>query len=100
MPHYHIPLQSGSNKILRAMRRRYDKAYKNRIKKIKETNPDTCIGVDVIVGFPMNQMLISWRHIIFFNRIRYFLSTCVFYSERSETDAKKINEKVQKKCKV
>ena len=53
MPHYHIPLQSGSNKILRAMRRRYDKeAYKNRIKKIKETNPDTCIGVDVIVGFP------------------------------------------------
>ena len=53
MPHFHIPLQSGSNKILRTMRRRYDKElYKNRIKKIKETNPDTCIGVDVIVGFP------------------------------------------------
>ena len=53
MPHYHIPLQSGSNKILRAMRRRYDKkVYKNKIKKIKEKNPDTCIGVDVIVGFP------------------------------------------------
>ena len=53
MPHFHIPLQSGSDKILKAMRRRYDKkVYQNRINKIKDINQDTCIGVDVIVGFP------------------------------------------------
>ena len=53
MPHFHIPLQSGSDKILRSMGRRYDKIeFSNRIKMIKSLIPDACIGVDVIVGFP------------------------------------------------
>ena len=53
MPHFHIPLQSGSNKILGAMRRRYKRElYAERVAKIKELMPDCCIGVDVIVGFP------------------------------------------------
>jgi len=53
MPHFHIPLQSGNNKILGLMRRRYKRElYADRVAKIKELMPDGCIGVDVIVGFP------------------------------------------------
>ena len=53
MPHFHIPLQSGNNKILGLMRRRYKRElYADRVAKIKELMPDCCIGVDVIVGFP------------------------------------------------
>lgn len=53
MPHFHIPLQSGSPKILRLMKRRYKREwYESRITKIKELMPHACIGVDVIVGFP------------------------------------------------
>jgi threonylcarbamoyladenosine tRNA methylthiotransferase MtaB len=53
MPHFHIPLQSGSNKILAAMRRRYKKElYREKIDLIKNLIPDCCIGADVIVGFP------------------------------------------------
>lgn len=53
MPHFHIPLQSGSNKILGAMRRRYKRElYVERVARIKELMPHCCIGVDVIVGFP------------------------------------------------
>ena len=53
MPHFHIPLQSGSKKILGLMRRRYQKElYEERVAKIKELMPHCCIGVDVIVGFP------------------------------------------------
>ncbi len=53
MPHFHIPLQSGSNKILKKMRRRYQRElYQNRVETIKSVMPNACIGVDVIVGFP------------------------------------------------
>jgi len=53
MPHFHVPLQSGSDKILKAMRRRYKRSlFEGRVLKIKECIPDACIGVDVIVGFP------------------------------------------------
>ena len=53
LPHFHIPLQSGNDKILRLMKRKYDsKMYKNKIKMIKEIIPNACIGADVIVGFP------------------------------------------------
>jgi threonylcarbamoyladenosine tRNA methylthiotransferase MtaB len=53
MPHFHIPLQSGSNKILKLMRRRYQtELYTQRVESIKNLMPHCCIGVDVIVGFP------------------------------------------------
>jgi threonylcarbamoyladenosine tRNA methylthiotransferase MtaB len=53
VPHFHIPLQSGSNKILRAMRRRYQRElYAERVEQIKNAMPHACIGVDVITGFP------------------------------------------------
>ena len=53
VPHFHIPLQSGSDELLKKMKRRYLKeTYTNRVSRIKETMPHACIGVDVIVGFP------------------------------------------------
>ncbi len=53
VPHFHIPLQSGSNELLGKMRRRYNRElYVDRVRRIKEVMPDCCIGVDVIVGFP------------------------------------------------
>jgi threonylcarbamoyladenosine tRNA methylthiotransferase MtaB len=53
VPHFHIPLQSGSDEILKLMRRRYlTSLYTDRINQIREQLPDACIGVDVIVGFP------------------------------------------------
>lgn len=56
VPHFHIPLQSGSNKVLKAMRRRYlRELYEERIQWIRKVIPHCCIGVDVIVGF-------SWRN--------------------------------------
>ncbi|EHQ30224.1 tRNA (N(6)-L-threonylcarbamoyladenosine(37)-C(2))-methylthiotransferase MtaB [Mucilaginibacter paludis] len=76
-PHFHIPLQSGSNKILSLMRRRYKRElYADRVAKIKQLMPDCCIGVDVIVGFPgetredfvetynfLNELNISYLHV-------------------------------------
>lgn len=77
VPHFHIPLQSGSNKILGLMRRRYKRElYIERISKIRELMPDCCIGVDVIVGFPgetkddfldtynfLNELDVSYLHV-------------------------------------
>jgi threonylcarbamoyladenosine tRNA methylthiotransferase MtaB len=77
VPHFHIPLQSGSNKILGLMRRRYKRElYADRVAKIKALMPDCCIGVDVIVGFPgetredfidtynfLNELEISYLHV-------------------------------------
>jgi threonylcarbamoyladenosine tRNA methylthiotransferase MtaB len=88
VPHFHIPLQSGNNKILGLMRRRYRRElYSERVAKIKQLMPDCCIGVDVIVGFPgetrddfidtynfLNDLDISYLHVF-------------TYSERENTPA-------------
>jgi threonylcarbamoyladenosine tRNA methylthiotransferase MtaB len=88
VPHFHIPLQSGSNKILGLMRRRYQRElYTERVAKIKALIPNCCIGVDVIVGFPgethedfldtyqfLNELDISYLHVF-------------TYSEREQTAA-------------
>ena len=94
-PHFHIPLQSGNDEMLKAMRRKYDtKLYKNRIELIKKLRPDACIGVDVIVGFPGE----TDEH---FNDTLQFLKDLdvsylhVFtYSERANTTANKMKESV------
>ena len=97
MPHFHVPLQSGSDKILGAMRRRYKRTlYENCVDKIKHCIPDACIGVDVIVGFPgetdddffdtynfLNELDISYLHVF-------------TYSERPNTDALEIGAVVSK----
>lgn len=88
VPHFHIPLQSGSNEILAQMKRRYQKElYQERVKEIKRVMPDCCIGVDVITGFPgetedhfletynfLNSLDISYLHVF-------------TYSERDNTEA-------------
>lgn len=81
VPHFHVPLQSGNNKTLRAMRRRYlRELYEDRVNKIKQLMPQACIGVDVIVGFPgeteedfldtynfLNELPISYLHVFTFS---------------------------------
>jgi threonylcarbamoyladenosine tRNA methylthiotransferase MtaB len=98
VPHFHIPLQSGSNKILKLMRRRYQRElYSSRVEKIKSIMPHCCIGVDVIVGFPgethedfletyqfLNELEISYLHVF-------------TYSERENTLAATMQDSVPKK---
>ena len=88
VPHFHIPLQSGSNEILGKMKRRYKReVYTDRVENIRKVLPHACIGVDVIVGFPgetdehfletynyLNEMDISYLHVF-------------TYSERDNTEA-------------
>ena len=97
VPHFHIPLQSGTDSILRRMKRRYDTAlYSSRIEKINNLIPDCCIGVDVIVGFPgeeeedflvtrsfLKNLDISYLHVFTF-------------SDRVNTEAASLNNKVSK----
>ncbi|CAG0957401.1 MAG: tRNA (N(6)-L-threonylcarbamoyladenosine(37)-C(2))-methylthiotransferase MtaB [Bacteroidetes bacterium] len=94
-PHFHIPLQSGSDKILEAMRRKYKReTFTSRVEYIKQLLPDACIGADVIVGFPgetetdfletyhyLNELNISYLHVF-------------TYSERENTGAIKMKETV------
>ncbi len=97
VPHFHVPLQSGSNDILKKMKRRYMRElYVDRVSKIKEVMPHACIGVDVIVGFPgeteerfletynfLNELDISYLHVF-------------TYSERDNTEAAAMDGVVQK----
>ena len=101
MPHFHMPLQSGSDKILMAMRRRYKRdLYSDRVSRIKSLNPDACIGTDVIVGFPgensedfldtynfLNDLEISYLHVF-------------TYSERPNTDAIDFGKAVSNKIRL
>jgi len=88
MPHFHIPLQSGSDKILKLMRRKYlRKLYKDRIEFIKKMMPHACIGVDVIVGFPgetHEQFLETYN---FINDLDVSYLHVFTYSERANTRA-------------
>lgn len=97
VPHFHIPLQSGSDELLKKMKRRYHtQLYKERIKRIKDKMPDCCIGVDVIVGFPgeteelfketydlLNDLDVSYLHVF-------------TYSERAKTEAASMKGVVDK----
>ncbi len=100
MPHFHIPLQSGSNKILKLMRRRYNtEYYRTLIKKIKNINEDTCIGVDVIVGFPGETDSDFLSTYEFLTSIDISYLHVFSYSERINTDAYRSTNHVPKKKK-
>ena len=86
--HFHIPLQSGSDSILRLMRRRYDaNLYKSRINKINELMPNACIGVDVIVGFPGEDDDKFLESMSFLETLDISYLHVFTYSERDNTHA-------------
>ena len=88
VPHFHIPLQSGSNEILKLMKRRYlREIYTERVNKIREVMPDACIGVDVIVGFPgeTDEYFLETYH--FLNDLDISYLHVFTYSERDNTEA-------------
>lgn len=97
VPHFHIPLQSGSDEILKSMRRRYmTDLYVDRVRRIKETMPHACIGVDVIVGFPGetdNNFLESYH---FLNELNISYLHVFTYSERDNTPAAEMEGAVPK----
>ncbi len=95
VPHFHIPLQSGSNKILKLMHRRYlRELYAERVKKIKSLMPHCCIGVDVIVGFPSETDEDFLETYYFLNELDISYLHVFTYSERNNTAALQIEEVV------
>jgi threonylcarbamoyladenosine tRNA methylthiotransferase MtaB len=88
VPHFHIPLQSGSNTILRSMGRRYlRELYEDRISKIKSLMPHCCVGVDVIVGFPGETDELFLETYNFLNELDISYLHVFTYSERANTRA-------------
>jgi threonylcarbamoyladenosine tRNA methylthiotransferase MtaB len=88
VPHFHIPLQSGSNVLLNLMKRRYTKElYTNRVDHIKKIMPNACIGVDVIVGFPGETDEIFLETYNFLNELDISYLHVFTYSERPNTEA-------------
>jgi threonylcarbamoyladenosine tRNA methylthiotransferase MtaB len=88
VPHFHIPLQSGSNDVLKKMKRRYlREVYTERVAKIREVMPHACIGVDVIVGFPgeTDEHFLETYH--FLNDLDISYLHVFTYSERDNTEA-------------
>ena len=93
VPHFHIPLQSGSNEILGKMKRRYKReVYTERVTKIREVMPHACIGVDVIVGFPgeTDEHFLETYH--FLNELDISYLHVFTYSERDNTEAAQMDE--------
>ncbi|MBI3509722.1 MAG: tRNA (N(6)-L-threonylcarbamoyladenosine(37)-C(2))-methylthiotransferase MtaB [Bacteroidetes bacterium] len=88
VPHFHIPLQSGSDAMLRSMRRRYLRnVYQQRVEKIKSLMPHCCIGADVIVGFPGETEFEFLETYNFLNALDISYLHVFTYSERENTDA-------------
>ncbi|RAR75737.1 tRNA (N(6)-L-threonylcarbamoyladenosine(37)-C(2))-methylthiotransferase MtaB [Flavobacterium aciduliphilum] len=95
VPHFHIPLQSGSNDVLKRMKRRYlREVYTDRVQKIREVMPHACIGVDVIVGFPgeTDEHFLETYH--FLNDLDISYLHVFTYSERDNTEAADMPEVV------
>ncbi|HLV13968.1 MAG TPA: tRNA (N(6)-L-threonylcarbamoyladenosine(37)-C(2))-methylthiotransferase MtaB [Xanthomarina sp.] len=101
VPHFHIPLQSGSNTILKLMRRRYMKElYVDRVSRIKETMPNACIGVDVIVGFPGETDELFLETYNFLNELDISYLHVFTYSERDNTVAATMDGVVSKRTRA
>ena len=97
VPHFHIPLQSGSNKLLKAMKRRYTRDnYENRVLHIKEKIPNACIGIDVIVGFPGETEELFLETYNFLNGLDVSYLHVFTYSERPNTEAFNMKQIVPK----
>jgi threonylcarbamoyladenosine tRNA methylthiotransferase MtaB len=98
VPHFHIPLQSGSDQLLKSMRRKYDTSlYRSRIEKIKTLMPQACIGVDVIIGYPGETDELFLETYNFLNQLEISYLHVFTYSERVNTTAQKLPGKVPMK---
>lgn len=101
VPHFHIPLQSGSNELLKKMKRRYlRELYTDRVRRIKELMPHACIGVDVIVGFPgeTDEHFLETYH--FLNDLDISYLHVFTYSERDNTEAAAMSGVVEPKVRA
>lgn len=97
MPHFHIPLQSGSDNVLKMMKRRYNtKLYFEKIKKIQKAIPNVCIGADVIVGFPGETNLEFNKTLNFIKDLNISYLHVFSYSERENTKAILLDNNVDK----
>ncbi|MEY4288545.1 MAG: hypothetical protein RLZZ30_633 [Bacteroidota bacterium] len=95
VPHFHVPLQSGSDRILHLMRRKYERSlYAERVQQIKSLRKDACIGVDVIVGFPGETDEDFMETIDFLKDLDISYLHVFTYSERANTGAPKLGEAV------
>ena len=95
VPHFHIPLQSGSNTVLRLMKRRYQRElYVDRVSRIRSVMPNACIGVDVIVGHPGETAELFLETFEFLNSLDISYLHVFPYSERANTYAVDIKPKV------
>ena len=95
MPHFHIPLQSGSDEVLKNMKRRYQRdTYVSRVEKIKAVMPHACIGVDVIVGFPGETDELFNETVDFLLSLDVSYLHVFTYSERANTEAAVMTDKV------
>ena len=95
LPHLHIPLQSGSEKVLKNMRRRYTaKDYKILINKLNKIIPNICIGVDIIVGYPTESKEDFLETYEFINELNVSYLHVFSYSDRASTYANSLNSKV------
>jgi len=95
VPHFHIPLQSGNDRLLKMMRRKYERSlYADRVAHIKSLRPDCCIGVDVIVGFPGETDEEFMDSMEFLSNLDISYLHVFTYSERANTGAPKLGEKV------
>lgn len=93
VPHFHIPLQSGSDELLKKMKRRYlTKLYNDRVNKIREVMPDAAIGVDVIVGFPGETEELFMETYNFLNELPITYLHVFTYSERENTEAAEMKD--------
>lgn len=95
VPHFHIPLQSGNDRLLKAMRRKYERSlYAERVAQIKTIRPDACIGVDVIVGFPGETDEEFLDSVNFLKDLDISYLHVFTYSERANTTAVKLGDAV------
>ena len=101
VPHFHIPLQSGCNEILKSMKRRYNKdLFIDRIKHINDAIPNACIGVDVIVGFPGETDEYFIETLNFLKELKISYLHVFTYSERNNTLASTMNFQVPKEVRA
>ncbi|MFK5959360.1 MAG: tRNA (N(6)-L-threonylcarbamoyladenosine(37)-C(2))-methylthiotransferase MtaB [Lutibacter sp.] len=101
VPHFHIPLQSGSNELLKLMKRRYlRETYDNRVAEIKKTMPNACIGVDVIVGFPGETDKLFLETYNYLNELNISYLHVFTYSERPNTEAVEMGNIVPQKVRA